>query len=126
MMFDTDVLIWLLRGHYTAASLINQTLNRQLATLSQLEILQGVRTKRELPIIKSLLQQLEFTILPLTGDIGHRAAIYIEEFSLSHGLRTVDALIAATATEYNQILCTANHKHFNFIPGLELKIFSPN
>ncbi|MEZ5671061.1 MAG: PIN domain-containing protein [Thiotrichaceae bacterium] len=54
-------------------------------------------------------------------------ASYVEEFSLSHGVRAGDALIAATATEHKLILATANRKHFSPLQeqGLMLHIFKP-
>ena len=64
-------------------------------------------------------------MLPLTENIGHRAAIYIEEYSLSSRLGAADAIIAATATENNMTLVTGNEKHFKQIKGLKLKIFKP-
>jgi hypothetical protein len=39
---------------------------------------------------------------------------------LSHGLLIPDALIAATALEFNLTLCTKNIRHFQMIPDLEL------
>ena len=51
--------------------------------------------------------------------------MYIEEYSLSHGLRARDALIAATATENNMTLCSSNAKHFKPIKDLKLKLLHP-
>ncbi|MBL4818541.1 MAG: PIN domain-containing protein [Deltaproteobacteria bacterium] len=64
-------------------------------------------------------------MLPLTENIGHRASIYIEDYALSHGVRSADAIIAATAMENNLMLATGNKKHFQCISGLKLKIFRP-
>ncbi len=125
MIFDTDILIWMLRGYSAAGQLVNKTDIREISLQSQLELFQGVKSKRELLLIKSILHEYSFNILPLSENIGHRAAIYIEEFSLSNGLEAGDAIIAATAVEHNQILATSNVKHFKFIPGLELKTFKP-
>lgn len=66
-----------------------------------------------------------FTALPLTENVGHRALIYIEAYSLSHGLRAGDAVIAANAAENNMTLVSSNSKHFKPVKGLKLKVFKP-
>lgn len=66
-----------------------------------------------------------FRTLPLTENVGHRAAVYIETCSLSHGLRAGDAIVAATTAESNLTLCTSNAKHFRPIEGLSLRVFRP-
>jgi len=74
---------------------------------------------------KSFLADFGFRTLPLTENIGHRAAVYVEEYGLSDGLRAGDAIIAATATEANLVLCTGNAKHFRPIKDLKLGVFRP-
>ncbi len=123
MIFDTDILIWVQRGHQKAAKLINNTEDRFLSIYSHLELLQSAKNKTQHRHINDFLTTFGFTILPLTENIGHRALIYIEEYTLSHGLRAGDAIIAATAVENNMSLVSGNAKHFRPVKELKLKIF---
>jgi hypothetical protein len=125
MIFDTDVLIWFLKGNAKAATLIDLQEQRDISAQTYMEILQGVKSKKEQRLIRNFLQDMGFHVLPLTEAIGHRASIYIEEYALSHGIRVGDAIIAATAIEHNLALSTSNTKHFRCIPGVNLKTFKP-
>jgi predicted nucleic acid-binding protein len=125
VLFDTDVLIWVQRGNKKAARIIESTHERTMSILTYMELMQCPISKDMQRIIKSFVSDFDFVILPLTENIGHRAAIYIEQYSLSTGMRAGDAIIAATAVENNIPLVTANKKHFKDIAGLELKIFTP-
>jgi predicted nucleic acid-binding protein len=125
VLFDTDVLIWVQRGNKRAARTIESTHERTMSILTYMELMQCPISKDMQRIIKSFVSDFDFVILPLTENIGHRAAIYIEQYSLSTGMRAGDAIIAATAVENNIPLVTANKKHFKDIAGLELKIFTP-
>jgi hypothetical protein len=49
----------------------------------------------------------------------------LEHYALSDGLRTVDALIAASAIAYKAALATANFKHFKNVAGLHIILFEP-
>lgn len=124
MLFDTDMFIWVQRGNTKAAKWINQTTDRYLSIQTYMELLQCAQSKKQHQITRDFLKKLNFHILPLTENIGHRAAIYIEECSLSSGLRSGDAIIAATAVENNLTLCSSNKKHFKEIRDLTLKAFS--
>ncbi len=125
MMFDTDVLIWTQKSNLGAATLIDETQERDISVQTYLELLQGAKNKREQEHIKHFLTHFNFVILPLTPPIGQHAAKYLEQYALSSGLRAGDAIIAATAVENKKILCTANVKHFRVIQELILKIFKP-
>lgn len=125
MLYDTDVLIWVLRGNARAARLIDGDVSRSVSLISYMELLQGASGRKEARLVKSFLIECGFMILPLTENVGHRASIYMEEFSLSSGLRVADSLIAATAAENRLPLCTGDDRHFRSIRELELSIFRP-
>ncbi|MBI5447310.1 MAG: PIN domain-containing protein [Gammaproteobacteria bacterium] len=125
MLFDTDVLIFLERGNFKAKTLVEKTHHKGISTQTQLELLQGARSKKEQKNITDFLLGMDFTIYPLTEKVGHRALIYIEEYALGHGLRAADAIIAATASENNCVLIGANQKHYKAIAKLVFKPFKP-
>ena len=62
----------------------------------------------------------DFQILNLSMSISQKGSKLIEQFAKSHGLLIPDALIAATALEYNIPLFTSNISDFRFIPGINL------
>ena len=126
MLFDTDVLIWALRGSPKAAQEIDGDDHRFLSAVNYMELMQDARDKHEQMLIKQFLNALDFTVLPITEAISHRAMIFIEEYSLQSGLRTADALVFATACEHSLTLCSANQKHCRNIASLDTKIFFPN
>jgi predicted nucleic acid-binding protein len=122
VIFDTDVLIWLQRGNAKAAKMVECASRRQISILTQMELMQGARDRKDAMMLRSFLTDLNFRVLPLTESIGHRAAVYVEQLSLSHGVRANDAIIAATAVEQAETLCMANGKHFKPIRELELSV----
>lgn len=125
MIFDTDVLIWAQRGNAKAITLIDATSSLNISIYTYMELLQAAQRKDQHKIIKHFLKEFNFKLFPLTEMIGHRASIYIEEYSLSHGLRAGDAMIAATAVENNIPLVSGNSKHYKMIQDLNLVVFKP-
>jgi predicted nucleic acid-binding protein len=125
MMYDTDILIWIQRGHAKAARLVETDRSKSLSVQSYMELLQGARDKAEQQIIKDFVYAFDFSILPLTENIGHRALVYVEEYALGAGMRSADALIAATAVEQNLELVTSNTKHYRAVKDLRLRAFRP-
>jgi predicted nucleic acid-binding protein len=117
--------IWVQRGSVKAAQWIEGEDERLLSVQSYMELLQGAENRRQHEQAKSFLRDFGFTTLPLSENIGHRAAVYVEEYGLSHGMRAGDALIAATAAEHGLILCTSNARHFSAIRDLKTRIFKP-
>jgi predicted nucleic acid-binding protein len=125
MIFDTDIIIWMQRGNEAAAEWIDSAEVRYISIQSYMELIQNADNKRRLREIRDFISEFNFTILPLTERIGHRASIYVEEYSLSNGIQAGDAIIAATAKENNLTLASANAKHFKPIKDLDLKVFKP-
>ncbi|MFB3881703.1 MAG: type II toxin-antitoxin system VapC family toxin [Armatimonadota bacterium] len=123
MVFDTDVLISAMLGSDAARRVVDAEDELAISVVSYMELLRGARNKQHAREIKVLVSAMQFEILPLSGNIGHRAAIYIEEHGLGSGLDIPDALIAATAVENNLRLCTANHRHYRVIPELDIRPF---
>ena len=125
MLFDTDIFIWVQKGHPKAAVLMEEAENRFLSIQTYLELMQSAQNKKQHQQTKDFLKVLQFITLPFTENIGHRSCIYIEEYALSTGMRAGDAIVAATAAENNLTLTTSNAKHFKAIKDLELRIFKP-
>ena len=126
MLFDTDVLIWAMRGSANAAKEIDDDENRFISVVNYMELMQGAHNKREQNLIKQFLSKLDFVVLPITEAVSHRATIFIEEYSLKSGMQLADALVFATACENSLTLCSANKKHFRDIVSLNAKAFEPD
>ena len=125
MMYDTDVLIWFIRGNEKAARAFENDSGKCLSIQSDRELLQGARDKEEQKQLKDFIFAFDFAVLPMSENIGHRALVYVEEYALSAGMRSADALVAATAVENNMTLMTGNTKHFRAVSELQLQGFRP-
>lgn len=125
MTFDSDVLVWYSRGNPKAIGLVDAVSPRAISVVTLLELFQGVRHKAEMKAVKQMLATLQFRIFPLSEEIGHIAAGLMEEYTLPHGLQLADALIAATAIQFSEVLITGNARHFRPIRRLAMKIFHP-
>ncbi len=125
MLIDSDVLVWLTRGHVGAAELLRALPSWKISTVTYIELAQGCRNKDELMRLKKGLAARYVEIVPITPAISDRAAELIDSLALSHGLRLADALIAATAIEQQGTLITANAKHFASVPSLAVEAFKP-
>lgn len=84
-----------------------------------------MRNKAELVAVKKMLDKHSARLLPVTEAITLRATELMESPTLSHGLQTGDALIAATAIERQLPVLTANVKHFGAVAGLTVEAFIP-
>jgi hypothetical protein len=125
MLIDTDVLIWNLRGNEKAAELLDHAGGFVVSAVSYMELVQGVRDKAELGVLRRSLHYWSARIQPLDQEISTRAIFLMETYALGHGLQLADALIASTAISLGATLITANDKHYRMIDGLEMEVFRP-
>ncbi len=125
MLIDSDVLVWLTRGHPGAAERLHALPAWRISAVTYIELAQGCRDKAELARLKKGLAARGTEIVPITPAISQRAAELIDSLALSHGMRLADAFIGATAIEHKATLITANVKHFSAIDGLTIEAFAP-
>jgi len=120
MLYDTDVLIAYLRGSAKAATFLSQPGTKAMSQVTWMELAQGARDKQDLAVMRTFLVRFNFTVLPLSENIGHRAVLYVEQHALKDGVQMADALIAATAVEHGLPLATGNVKHFRPLAGVKV------
>lgn len=125
MIVDTDVLVWELRGNSAAKEIIHSLIPFNISMVSYIELIQGMKNKREQHILTRQLARWNVRILHIDQDISARAMIYVEEYFLSNSMELADALIAATCISRSEDLLTANDKHYRHIPNLNIVTFKP-
>ncbi len=125
MLFDTDVLIWFLRGNANARAKVLAEAPFEISAVTYMELVQGMRNSRELSALKKTLEKLDVEIVAMDNAISANAVAFVEEYHLSHSVEMGDALIAATCMRLGEPLCTANDKHYKAIPNIRLDVFRP-
>ena len=123
MVIDTDVLIWYLRGNEKAFKLIENLDNFSISVITYMELVQGMRNKKELNSFRQALHGWNTNILYISEEISAKAMFAVEQHFLSHSMQLADALIGATAINYGLPLLTANDKHYKIMKGIQLKRF---
>ena len=88
-----------------------------------MEIIQGVRNKRELNTFKKALAILKVKIFQIDELVSTKAMFLVEQYSLSHSMELADALIGATAIIKQLPLITGNDKHYKQLPEIKIEKF---
>jgi predicted nucleic acid-binding protein len=120
-LVDTNILIDAAKGKEAAIThldLLSESWS--ISVITAMEVIVGARDKSELKSTEDFLKDIP--IVPLSPSVGMRAYDLLKTFSHSHGLRILDAMIAATAIEETKTLVTRNQKHFRMIPNLLLDV----
>ena len=123
MIIDTDVLIWYLKGNEKAFQLIENSTAFFISVVTYMELVQGMRNKKELHTFRKALHTWNTQILYISEEISAKAMFYVEQNFLSHSLQLADALIGATAIAHGTPLLTANDKHYKILKDIQIKKF---
>ena len=120
-LIDTDVMIDVSRRNAAAANFVDSLDDITISIITAHELIVGARNQRDADGIDSLVKTY-----PVHGDLGVQitglAYELLKRYAKSDGLRTFDALIAATAIEAGLTLVSKNRKHFQMISGLNLEV----
>ena len=120
-LVDTDIIVDYTRGNQRAADYLDSLQNEwSISAITSLELMAGARNQREISDIDIMISA--YAAIPPNGAITRRAYSLLKTYAKSHGLRTLDALIAATAFEDGLTLVTKNRKHFLMIDGLRIEV----
>lgn len=123
MIVDTDVLIWYSKGYQNAIDVIHSLDRFGISVVTYIELIQGVRNKRELNAFKKALGILNARVIQIDELISTKAMFYIEQYALSHSMELADALIGASAVTKQVPLLTGNEKHYKHLPEIKIQKF---
>jgi tRNA(fMet)-specific endonuclease VapC len=120
LLIDTSVIVDFLRSKEKHSALLYQLANTHhlaISLITHTELYAG-KSVWEKPKARKELERLLsiFEIMPLTQDISKKAG----QIRSKHGVDLIDALIAATASEFRLPLQTTNRRHFEKIEGVIL------
>lgn len=82
MLIDSDVLIWLTRGHVGAAKRLQAIDMWRISAVTYIELAQGCRDKADLARLKRGLAARDTEIVPVTPVILQRAVDLIDALAL--------------------------------------------
>lgn len=117
-LINTDVLIDVSKGSTSAVNfLAGLTGTISISRISATELIVGARDKRDQLAIEDFISH--YRIRELRGSTGIKGYNLLIDYTLSHGLTIMDALIAATAIEHDLTLVSKNERHFQHIQSLE-------
>jgi len=125
MLIDTDVIIWFMNGNQKAFDALEQYPNFSISVITYMELVQGMRNKKELETLRKALKSWGTEVLYITEEISSRAMFSVEQHYLSHSMQLADALIGSTAISHGMPLLTGNIKHYKVIKDLTLIHFQP-
>lgn len=118
-LVDSNIIIDYTRKEEKATSFLESLEKIIVSSVTVAEVYQGSRDKQELKTAKQFFANTQ--ILFINAKIDSLALELVENYTLSHGLIILDALIAATAIEHDVTLITANYRHYTMIKWLKVE-----
>ena len=125
MLIDSDVLIWYIRGNENAKKVVSKAIPFKISVVSYMELVQGMRNKKELILLKKYLELWGVEVIQITNEISTMAMNLVEKYFLSNSMELQDALIASTSLTYKEVILTANEKHYKFLSNIQINKFVP-
>ena len=120
-LVDTDIIINYLKGREIARDflmrIIDESVSGFFSVITEAELLSGSRNADDEAAIYSILDCME--AIEVERKIAVTAGKLRQKYYAAYRTELPDAIIAATANEYELILATANEKHFNMINEIE-------
>ena len=120
-LVDTDIIINYLKGREIARDfllrIIDESVSGFFSVITEAELLSGSRNADDDAVIYSILDCME--AIEVERNIAVTAGKLRQKYYAAYRTNLPDAIIAATANEYELILATANEKHFNMITEIE-------
>jgi predicted nucleic acid-binding protein len=112
--FDTDVLIWHLRGDSRALDFLKAMSQKSgiewwMSAINRAEIVFFMRPEEK---EKTMLFLTRFQTRPVDAAIIDTAAGFFKKWNPSHGMDINDAILAATVETCGGVLYTLNEKHY--------------
>jgi predicted nucleic acid-binding protein len=109
------------RRNDAAADFVDSLSEIAISIITAHELIVGARNQSDAAGIDGLIKT--YTLhMDLNARITGRAYELLKHHAKLDGLRTFDALIAATAIEDGFTLVSRNRKHFQMIPDLKLMV----
>ncbi|WP_035277764.1 type II toxin-antitoxin system VapC family toxin [Desulforegula conservatrix] len=125
VLIDTDVIIWYMRGNENAFDIIENSNGFFISVVTYMELVQGMRNKKELTCLRKALHGWNTKILYVSEDISAKAMFFVEQHFLSHSIQLADALIGSTAIAYGLPILTGNEKHYKAMGDIKINKFIP-
>ena len=122
-LVDTDIIINYLKGKGNAMEFLMGIIDARatgfFSVITEAELLSGSRNADDESAIYSILDCME--AIEVERNIAVTAGKLRQKYYAAYRTELPDAIIAATANEYELVLATANEKHFNMFKEIEAK-----
>lgn len=127
-LVDTDIIINYLKGREIARDFLMRIIDNSeqgfFSVITEAELLSGSRNADDETAIYSILDCME--AIDVERNIAVTAGKLRQKYYAVYRTELPDAIIAATANEYELILATANVKHFNMFKEIETEYIKEN
>lgn len=120
-LVDTDIIINYLKGMGNARDFLMRIIDERVlgffSVITEAELLSGSRNDDDESAIYSILDYME--AIEVERNIAVTAGKLRQKYYAAYRVELPDAIIAATANEYELVLATANEKHFKMFKEIE-------